>query len=167
MRADASESILVNGEYLIDLPQDILSRLLNIEYSNTDEQICTLGLATTVALVVPRFEGPRFRIFRVSTLVLTGLSGFAPLIHGLKLFGLAQMIKQSGMPYYLLEGLLFILGAIFYATRAPEIARPGRFDIWGCSHQIFHLLVVAAASVHAVGLLRAFDYNHRERNCGM
>ena len=96
-----------------------------------------------------------------------GLSGFAPLIHGLKIFGFDQMNRQSGMPYYLLEGLLLILGAVFYATRTPESIRPGKFDIWGCSHQIFHLLVVAATIVQAYGILRAFDYNYSQRICSL
>ena len=77
------------------------------------------------------------------------------------------MNKQSGMPYYLLEGLLLILGAVFYATRAPESIKPGKFDIWGCSHQIFHVLVVPARSVHAIGIWRAFDYNYHEKTCGI
>ncbi len=42
----------------------------------------------------------------------------------------------------------------------PERLRPGKFDIWGSSHQIFHVLVVAAAVAHLIGLLKAFDYNH-------
>ena len=125
-----------------------------------------LGLTTVVTLVIPKFQGLRFRSFRVSAFILMGLSGFAPLIHGLKIFGWAHMMKQSGMPYYLLEGFLLILGAVFYATRVPESLRPSKFDIWGCSHQIFHILVVAATSVHAVGLVRAFDYNYHERQCG-
>ena len=38
----------------------------------------------------------------------------APIGHGLKLFGLDQMSKRSGLPYYLLEGLLLLVGAYFY-----------------------------------------------------
>lgn len=76
-----------------------------------------------IILVNPRFQGLRWRTFRVSTFVLTGLSGFAPLAHGIKLFGFAQMEKQSGMPYYVGEGLLLLLGAIFY-TVSIEISTP-------------------------------------------
>ncbi len=75
------------------------------------------------------------------------------------------MNKQSGMPFYLLEGLLLVLGAFFYGTRIPESLKPGRFDIWGCSHQVFHLLVVAATAVHAWGIVSAFDYNYHSRKC--
>ncbi len=111
-----------------------------------------------LSLSVPTFQGLRFRTFRVITFVFTGLSGFAPLLHGIQWFGLKQMNKQSGLPYYLVEGQLLFMGAFPYATRVPESIKPGRFDILGCSNQIFHALVVAATSVHAYGILRAFDY---------
>jgi adiponectin receptor len=40
---------------------------------------------------------------------------------------------------------------------------PGTFDIWGSSHQIFHILVVLAAAAHLVGLMKAFDFEHSYR----
>jgi adiponectin receptor len=79
-------------------------------------QISTLGALTILILVTPRFQGRRWRTFRTCTFVVTGLSGFAPLAHGIKLFGFPQMMRQSGMPYYLTEGVLLILGAIVYAV---------------------------------------------------
>lgn len=41
----------------------------------------------------------------------------------------------------------------------------GKFNIWGASHQLFHLFVVAAVGVHLVGLLYSLDYNLTERAC--
>jgi len=78
-------------------------------------------------------------------------------------------------------GCLYILGALFYALRVPERFFPGKFDIWVSfcdklillvytrksiiyygyyiifviqfqSHQIFHVLVIAAAFVHYHGI---------------
>lgn len=46
----------------------------------------------------------------------------------------------------------------------PERFAPGRFDIWGSSHQIFHVLVLMAAAAHFVGLIKAFDYEHGLRS---
>lgn len=68
-------------------------------------------------MVNPRFQGPKFRAFRALTFVSTGLSGFAPLIHGVKMFGVSQMMKQSGMPYYLIEGGFLLSGALIYMVR--------------------------------------------------
>ena len=42
----------------------------------------------------------------------------------------------------------------------PEVLGPGKFDVLGCSHQIFHGLVVIATIIHLVAILDAFDYNH-------
>lgn len=53
-----------------------------------------------------------------------------------------------------MEGLLYIAGAGIYAARVPERFAPGRFDLLGASHQVFHCLVVAAAGSHLVGLVK-------------
>lgn len=86
--------------------------------SNTyfDWQIGILGLRTIFIMVNPRFQSQKFRVFRALTFVVTGLSGFAPLIHGVQMFGGSQMMKQSGMPYYLTEGGFPLLGALIYAV---------------------------------------------------
>lgn len=51
--------------------------------------------------------------------------------------------------------LLEILGAAAYGFRVPERFAPGDFDIWGHSHQFFHLFSAAAALVHLAGLANA------------
>lgn len=114
-----------------------------------------------------------------------GLSGIAPLIHGIVRFGFVQMMKQSGAPFYIAEGLLLGLGAVVYAvsshvnceigenlltrqflqTRVPESLGPGKFDVFGSSHQIFHVLVVLATILQLVGILSALDYNYHHRVC--
>ena len=68
-------------------------------------------------MVSPIFQGRKFRIFRTLTFVGLGTSGFAPLVHGITMFGWPQMVKQSGMPYYLAEGGFLLAGAFFYAVR--------------------------------------------------
>lgn len=62
----------------------------------------------------PYFRGTEFRVFRALVFIGTGLSGFAPLIHGIRIFGWLQMMKQSGMFYYLIEGGLLFIGALLY-----------------------------------------------------
>lgn len=69
----------------------------------------------------PRFHGPKYRTFRTLAFVGTGLSGFAPLLHGISIFGFSQMMKQSGMPYYLIEGGFLLLGALVYAVSIPSM----------------------------------------------
>lgn len=79
-------------------------------------QIGVLGSLTIFIMVTPYFQGKKFRVFRALAFVGTGLSGFAPLIHGIKMFGWSQMMKQSGMPYYLAEAGFLLAGALIYVV---------------------------------------------------
>lgn len=47
-----------------------------------------------------------------------------------------------------------------YQARWPERSFPGSFDIWGSSHQIFHMFVLLAAATHFYGMAKAFDSHH-------
>jgi adiponectin receptor len=47
----------------------------------------------------------------------------------------------------------------------PECRFPGKFDMYGSSHQLFHVLVVIATVLHLVGMLETFDYNYHHRMC--
>ena len=92
--------------------------------------------------------------------IAMGLSAVFPVIHGLRLFGREHLTKTIALPWLVTQGVLYISGATLYAARIPERFAPGKFDLWGSSHQIFHVLVLAAAAVHLVGLIKAFDYRH-------
>ena len=50
-------------------------------------------------------------------------------------------------------------------ARMPERFAPGKCDIWGASHQIFHMLVVAAAAAHLWGVWNAFEVNYMDGMC--
>lgn len=109
-----------------------------------------------------------------------GLSAVVPVLHGLKLYGYKQLEDQIGLSWLVLQGVLYIAGALIYAVshpcpvysnqsltmiqaRIPEKYSPGTYDIWGSSHQIFHVLVVMAAAAHLAGLLKAYDHEHSHR----
>lgn len=44
--------------------------------------------------------------------------------------------------------------------RIPERLAPGRFDIWGSSHQIFHVAILCAMYMHVTALLQGFITCH-------
>ncbi|TGO90872.1 hypothetical protein BPOR_0048g00210 [Botrytis porri] len=100
-------------------------------------------------------------------MVGTGCSAFAPIIHAIVYFGWNQVVVGSGMPWYLGEGGFLVLGAMVYSLRIPECYFPGKFDIIGHSHQIFHILVVAASIMHLVGLLKAYEHEYYYPRCAM
>ena len=93
--------------------------------------------------------------------VATALSGFAPIGHGLYLYGWEEMWLRSGMPFWFLEGGVYGVGALFFASRFPESVWPGKFDIWGSSHQIFHVMIVIACVVHVMGVWNAYGWNYQ------
>ena len=131
----------------------------------------------------PKFQGAKYRLVRALMFVATGLSGVAPLIHGLITFGMSRIMRKA-FPYTLAKAGCLLSGTAFYAvsllishvrekltltyvvlkTRFPESRYPGKFDLWG-SHSIFHVLVVCAAVVQLMGYLDAFDYAHANLTC--
>ena len=122
--------------------------------------ISGIGLGCAAVSIIPRFRTPEWRATRATMFVGLGLSAVFPVSHGLWLFGFERMRTQIGLDWVLLQGFLYILGAVIYAERVPERLRPGQFDILGSSHQIFHVLVVLAALAHLKGLVIAFDFRH-------
>ncbi|KAK3903968.1 HlyIII-domain-containing protein [Staphylotrichum tortipilum] len=127
--------------------------------------IVVLSVATAFVVIHPSLQSPRHRGLRTGTFVATGLSAFAPIVHAASIFPYQQLDQQAGLRYYYLEGVILIAGAVVYITRFPEARRPGKFDIWGSSHQIFHLLVVQSAAVHLYGILGAFRWNYENLRC--
>ncbi|KAL4889832.1 hemolysin-III channel protein Izh2 [Aspergillus ambiguus] len=127
--------------------------------------ITILGLLTGFVVVHPRLQSKQWRSLRLSMFVATGFSAFAPIIHASLIFPYTQLDQQAGLRYYYLEGLVMLAGVFFYATRFPESWKPRRFDIWGASHQIFHLMVVAGAVIHWYGILTAFQWNYINQRC--
>jgi len=67
-----------------------------------------------------------------------------------------------GLNWSILQGILYTLGGVIFASRIPERWHPGRYDYVGASHQIFHFCVLAAAAAQLKALLVAFDSLHGE-----
>lgn len=76
-----------------------------------------------------------------------GMSGVVPVLHKLIAFSHQPEAVYTTL-YEVLMGILYGLGALLYALRIPERWMPGKFDIAGHSHQLFHVLVVAGALTH-------------------
>ncbi|KAI6083015.1 mPR-like GPCR protein [Hypoxylon rubiginosum] len=124
--------------------------------------IIASGFTTAGLTSIPGLTTPRWRNAKVGSFVALGASAFIPLLHGVQLYGLEYMLQYSGMRWYMLELILY--GAGF---RIPERFAPGKFDIWGSSHQIFHISILCAMYVHAVGLTQAFAAYHSLDICNM
>lgn len=109
--------------------------------------ITVLGIATILVSLLPVFQNPEYRAMRAGLFFGMGVSGVVPVIHKLIMFrDRPEAVHTTA--YEILMGLLYGLGALVYATRVPERWKPGKFDIAGHSHQLFHVLVVAGAFTH-------------------
>lgn len=49
--------------------------------------------------------------------VAMGLSAIVPVLHGLQIHGIRNMKSQIGLPWLVLQGCLYLLGAAVYAVR--------------------------------------------------
>lgn len=123
--------------------------------------IGVLSIISGVLVLHTKYQGLKYRALRTSAFIATAMSGLAPIINGLCLYGWDHMWHQSGMPFWFLEGGFYGIGALFFATRMPESLWPGKFDIWLGSHQIFHILGVVGAMVHFIGVWTAYGWYYR------
>eukprot|EP01018_Ginkgo_biloba_P007036 Gb_20481 [translate_table: standard] len=115
--------------------------------------ITLLGITSILVSMLPVFQNPEFRTFRASLFFGMGVSGVAPIVHKLILYK-DQPVALYTTAYEIAMGVFYGLGAFVYAARIPERWKPGKFDIAGHSHQLFHVLVVAGAYTHyKAGLL--------------
>ncbi|KAH0388024.1 hypothetical protein KCU92_g1162, partial [Aureobasidium melanogenum] len=102
------------------------------------------------------FIKPAFRAARAGMYASLGLFAVVFVMHGFYLYGFTIQRRRLALEWMALMALLNLLGAAFYALRFPEAWFPYRFDFLGASHQIFHVLVLAAGLVHYKGLASAF-----------
>ncbi|XP_046319753.1 adiponectin receptor protein 1-like [Marmota monax] len=122
--------------------------------------ICVLGISSIFVAQWDRFATPEHRQTRAAVFLGLGLSGGVPAKHFTMAEGFVKAITVGQMGWFFLMAIMYIAGTGFYAARIPERFFPGKFDIWFQSHQIFHILVVAATFVHFYGVsnLQEFRY---------
>ncbi|CAJ0571997.1 unnamed protein product, partial [Mesorhabditis spiculigera] len=95
------------------------------------------------------------------------LAGFLPTMHWISMHGglssayVHQWLPNMAIVYALTGGAFF-----FYATLIPERLAPGKFDVWGSSHQWWHLLILAAMIIwHGAGMAHLEDHYRNPSQC--
>ena len=135
-------------------------------------QLSTSAAGCILLTLHPAFLGPTFRQYRALMYTCFGLSAILFISHSIFLYGFAIQKRRLSIEWMALMGSLNIAGAVVYASRVslflendldrwratyiiqvPERWFPTRFDFVGASHQIFHLLVLAAGLVHYKALI--------------
>jgi len=120
--------------------------------------IVTLCILTIILTMAERFATPSFRPLRAGLFVALGCFGIFPYLHFASLEGWSAVSTQLRPDIMLPMGGMYIFGALLYGARFPECLFPGRFDLLGQSHQIFHILVVLAALLHLKGTYDMADF---------
>ncbi|XP_068314194.1 heptahelical transmembrane protein 2-like [Pyrus communis] len=126
--------------------------------------ISLLGILVIVTLLSPSLSRPRFRPFRATLFLSMGFSGVIPALHALVIHWGNQHIIVA-LAYELVMAILYASGAAFYVARIPERWKPGKFDIVGQSHQIFHIFVVLGALTHSAATLVLMDFRRGSPTC--
>lgn len=122
--------------------------------------VSVLGGLCCAATVHPKFRTPALRPYRSAMYACLGFSGLVFMTHCIVIYGFAEANRRMSLDWMGLMGLFNVLGAVAYGTRTPERFSPGKFDLYGSSHQILHVAVILAGLAHMFGVLRAFRYYH-------
>ncbi|KAE9382003.1 HlyIII-domain-containing protein [Stipitochalara longipes BDJ] len=126
--------------------------------------LCAQSITAWVTLFVPIFRTPPWRPIRAGVFGLMGSLAFIPLVAGLFVHGLEEMNHLGGR-YYVIAAIFYLSCAGFYGSRWPERWSPGNFDVWGHSHQLFHIAGFLGMLPHIFGLLQAYGYQREAGNC--
>ena len=109
--------------------------------------------------------GSKMRSLRGGIFSLLAISAMLPAFHSVGLTGWTRACKEIGAHWYLAEALSLLIGVAVFVGRFPERFRPGSFDIWGHSHQIFHACALLGTAFHVVGLTVGFKYRQDYMEC--
>ncbi|KAF8820368.1 putative Adiponectin receptor protein 2 [Cardiosporidium cionae] len=120
-------------------------------------QTIILACVLIPAPFLGEFLSPKIWNFYPVFCALLALTGFIPLLHYFSLASTNE-IKSFGVQLAAMP-VLYLAGLFFYLTRIPEKIFPGKFDIVGHSHQIWHVFVFFAACCWVHGCRNA--YLHR------
>ncbi|KAJ0973672.1 hypothetical protein J5N97_015637 [Dioscorea zingiberensis] len=126
--------------------------------------ITAFGIATVLVSLLPVFQTPEFRSVRALLFFCMGVSGLVPIMHKVFAFG-DEPVAMITTAYELVMGLFYGIGVIVYVARVPERWMPGKFDLIGHSHQLFHVLVIAGAYTHYLASVMYLNWRDLDGQC--
>ncbi|KAH8902288.1 hypothetical protein BR93DRAFT_972682 [Coniochaeta sp. PMI_546] len=131
-----------------------------------DLQVRYWTLASTAAAfcsffnVQPRFSKPHLQVFRALSLGWLAISFFVPVIHSLAAYGLSIQTRRLALHWIVYSLICHTFCAATYAIEFPERFFPRTYDLFGASHQIFHIMLLAGAITYTYALSQQFDFLH-------
>lgn len=117
------------------------------------------GSTCCVFVLNDQFNDKGWKAVRASFFVCFAASGLVPILTGFFMFGIENSAKRVQLLYVLFEAIAYIIGAIIYGFKIPEcFFKPGKFDYFFNSHQIFHVFCVAGSIFHLRAVIASFIY---------
>ncbi|KAJ7054143.1 hemolysin-III related-domain-containing protein [Mycena amicta] len=123
--------------------------------------LMTISGSTGIYLACsPTYATPQYRRMRTYTFFACGGVVLVPFIHAVWRSGLQEADNAISLRWILAEAGFYVGGALLYSERFPECRWPGRFDLIGSSHQIFHICSLLAVWAHYQSVAASFRYWH-------
>ncbi|KAI8616624.1 hemolysin-III related-domain-containing protein [Chytriomyces sp. MP71] len=119
-----------------------------------------LGFVSVSAVCISEFATHEYRMLRTLILVGFGVSPSLPVAYSLIAHGLGFTRKSMGLDSIGWTLLTSCVGVPTFYFHVPERFYPRRFDIWGNSHLIWHVLIMFGMWFLREGLLEAFYFWH-------
>ena len=114
-----------------------------------------LGILGTMLPWHPTFNRSDMAWARVAFYVTLAATGFAPVVQ-------LNLTRGPAWSYYFYAPiaksvLVYLTGAVIYASQVPEKWYPGFFDYAGGSHNIWHLAVLGGILFHYTAMIQFFN----------
>ncbi|KAJ3110558.1 Progestin and adipoQ receptor member 3 [Phlyctochytrium bullatum] len=149
----------------------ILFYLHRCSPSNLFGWLAAILVVNLVGVVGPTFRlwpTAAFRPYRALVYIASATVSMSPIIH----FAVAGNNTGSGALHaqFAFKGFfvalaMYFVGVAVYVMRLPERLAPGRFDLLLHSHQIWHVLCVAASLVHLYVIFSLIKWRHELAAC--
>ncbi|CCF56247.1 hypothetical protein KAFR_0A08130 [Kazachstania africana CBS 2517] len=122
----------------------------------------TLAFASVCSIIVmsETFNLSKYRLLRACVFAAFGFSGLIPMIVGFSKFGLSGVFQRISLKFIFWESVFYLVGATLYGFRIPESILPGKFDLFGSSHQLFHCFVVIGSVLHFKAVIESYILMH-------
>lgn len=123
-----------------------------------------VGFAGAILPWAEWFNKRENKAWRIAVFLTMCFTALAPFSHAAFEHGFAKTISFFSPIFPSLA--FYVGGLVFYATQFPESWKPGRFDTWGHSHQLWHIGIVLAIVFHYRAAL-VFHANRFEFSCAV
>ena len=112
--------------------------------------VITLGIGAIVVSLWDKFSESRYRPLRAGVFVSMGCSGIIPTLHFIYTDGMRRLIDENSFYWLLTMAILYLIGALLYATRTPERFFPGKCDYWVCKKIRLYCLILVICIIFLV-----------------